>query len=44
VAGQTLVAVPLEGNPFRPLAAIHRKSKVLSPALKAFIALLKAPL
>ncbi len=44
VANQTLTAVPLEGNPFRPVAAIHRKSKVLSPALKQFIALLKQPM
>ena len=44
VADQTLAAVPLEGNHFRPLAAIHRKTKVLSPAIKQFIALLKKPL
>jgi LysR family transcriptional regulator, transcriptional activator of the cysJI operon len=43
VTNHTLVAVPLEGNHFRPLAAIHRKSKVLSPAIKQFIALLKEP-
>jgi len=28
VADQTLAAVPLEGNHFRPLGAIHRKTKV----------------
>ncbi len=44
VAHQTLKAVPLEGNYFRPLAAIYRKSKVLSPAMQQFLALLKEPL
>ena len=44
VTDQTLAAVPLEGNHFRPLGAIHRKTKVLSPAMKQFIALLKEPL
>jgi DNA-binding transcriptional LysR family regulator len=44
VANQTLAAVGLEGNYFRPLAAIHRKTKVLSPAIKQFLALLKKPL
>ena len=44
VADQTLVAVPLEGNHSRPLGAIHRKNKVLSPAIKLFIALLKEPI
>lgn len=44
VTKQTLASVPLEGNHFRPLAAIHRKSKVLSPAIKHFIALLKKPI
>ena len=44
VADQTLASVPLEGNHFRPLAAIHRKSKVLSPAIKQFVALLKEPI
>ena len=39
---QTLVAVPFEdGDFFRPLAAIHKKNKVLSPAMKQFIAVLK---
>jgi DNA-binding transcriptional LysR family regulator len=41
VANQTLAAVPLEGNHFRPLGAIIRKAKVLSPAIKRLIALLK---
>ena len=44
VTQQTLASVPLEGNHFRPLAAIHRKSKVLSPAIRHFIALLKKPI
>jgi DNA-binding transcriptional LysR family regulator len=44
VANQSLVAVQLEnGQYFRPLAVIHRKSRVLSPAIKQFIALLKEP-
>ena len=44
VASQTLAAVPLQGSHFRPLGAIHRKGKVLSPAIKQFIALLKEPI
>jgi LysR family transcriptional regulator, transcriptional activator of the cysJI operon len=45
VANQTLAAVRLEeGEFFRPLAVIHKKNKVLSPAIKEFIALLKEPL
>ena len=39
---QTLAAVPLEDNSFyRPLAALYKKNKVLSPAMKQFLALLK---
>ncbi len=39
---QTLAAVPLEDNSFyRPLAAFYKKNKVLSPAMKQFLALLK---
>jgi DNA-binding transcriptional LysR family regulator len=41
VAGQTLAAVRLEGNYFRPLAVIYKKGKVLSPAMKKFMELLK---
>jgi DNA-binding transcriptional LysR family regulator len=42
VAKQTLAAVRLEGGEFaRPLAAIYKKSRVLSPAIKQFLALLK---
>jgi DNA-binding transcriptional LysR family regulator len=44
VANKTLAAVPLVGNHFRPLAAIHRRDKVLSPAMKEFLALLKEPI
>jgi DNA-binding transcriptional LysR family regulator len=43
VANRTLAAVPLEGNYSRPLAVIYRKGKVLSPAMKQFIELLKKP-
>lgn len=39
---QTLVAVEIEdGEFFRPLAAIYKKNKVLSPAIKQFLAILK---
>jgi LysR family transcriptional regulator, transcriptional activator of the cysJI operon len=42
VANQTLVALRIEdGDYFRTLAIIHKKSKVLSPAIKEFINLLK---
>jgi DNA-binding transcriptional LysR family regulator len=41
VTNQTLAAVRLEGNYFRPLAVIYKKGKVLSPAMKKFIELLK---
>jgi len=42
IAKQTLVAVPIEdGDFFRPLAAIYKKNKVLSPAMKQFLAILK---
>ena len=44
VADQTLVAINLEGDYYRPLAAIHRKTKILSPAIKKFLALLKKPI
>jgi DNA-binding transcriptional LysR family regulator len=44
VAKQTLATVPLDGDHFRPLAAIYRKNKVISPAIKQFLALLKQPL
>jgi LysR family transcriptional regulator, transcriptional activator of the cysJI operon len=42
VAKQTLVALPIEdGDFFRPLAAIYKKNKVLSPAMKQFLTILK---
>jgi DNA-binding transcriptional LysR family regulator len=42
IANQTLAAVELEKGAYaRPLAVIYKKSKVLSPAIKQFIALLK---
>ena len=42
ISKQTLVALPIEdGDFFRPLAAIYKKNKVLSPAMKQFLALLK---
>ncbi|HIG28054.1 MAG TPA: LysR family transcriptional regulator [Verrucomicrobiales bacterium] len=41
VAKQTLKKVEIENEEFcRPLAAIHKKNKVLSPAMKQFIAIL----
>jgi DNA-binding transcriptional LysR family regulator len=45
VANQTLAVVRLEdAHLSRPLAAIHTRTRVLSPAMKEFIALLKEPL
>ena len=42
VSKRTLAAVALEGTDlFRPLAAIYKKNKVLSPALKQFLTVLK---
>jgi DNA-binding transcriptional LysR family regulator len=42
VAKQTLAQVGLsDGDYFRPLAAIYKKNKVLSPAMKQFLAILK---
>ena len=39
---QTLAQVTLEdGDFFRPLAAIYKRNKVLSPAMKQFISILK---
>ena len=44
VANQSLAAVQVEnGQYFRPLAVIYRRSRVLSPAIKQFVALLKEP-
>ena len=40
---QTLMEVRIEGEDlFRPLAAIHKKNKVLSPAMKQFLTVLKS--
>ena len=42
VSKQTLASVQIEdGEFFRPLAAIYKKNKVLSPAMKQFLAILK---
>jgi len=42
VSKQTLTALALEdGEFFRPIAAIYKKNKVLSPAMKQFLAMLK---
>ncbi|MFO1499247.1 MAG: LysR family transcriptional regulator [Verrucomicrobiota bacterium] len=42
VAKQTLSAVPFsDAEFFRPLAAIYKKNKVLSPAMKQFLSILK---
>jgi DNA-binding transcriptional LysR family regulator len=42
VSKQTLAQLALEdGDFFRPLAAIYKKSKVLSPAMKQFLSILK---
>ena len=39
---KTIAMVEIEDEQFyRPLAAVHKKSKVLSPAMKEFLALLK---
>jgi len=41
LANKTIAAVRLEGKFFRELAVIYKKGKVLSPAMKQFIELLK---
>jgi len=42
ISKQTLAAVAIEdADLFRPLAAIYKKNKVLSPAMKQFLAVLK---
>ena len=42
VAKKTIAMVEIEDEQFyRPLAAVHKKSKVLSPAMKEFLTLLK---
>jgi DNA-binding transcriptional LysR family regulator len=43
VQKQTLTSVAIEdGQFFRPIAAIYKKSRVLSPAMKQFLAVLKS--
>jgi LysR family transcriptional regulator, transcriptional activator of the cysJI operon len=43
VAKQTLAEIKIEDQEFyRPLAAIHKKNKVLSPAMKQFLNVLKS--
>ncbi|HSU53084.1 MAG TPA: LysR family transcriptional regulator [Candidatus Dormibacteraeota bacterium] len=45
VAKQTLASINLDdGDFFRPLAAIYKKNKVLSPAMKQFLSILKDPI
>jgi DNA-binding transcriptional LysR family regulator len=45
ISKQTLAEVRLEGGELaRPLAAIYKKNRVLSPAIRQFLALLKEPL
>jgi DNA-binding transcriptional LysR family regulator len=44
LANKTIAAVRLEGKFFRELAIIYKKGKVLSPAMKQFIELLKTSL
>ncbi len=44
LANKTLAAVRLDGKFFRELAVIYKKGKVLSPAMKQFIELLKKSL
>ena len=44
VATQTLAAIELENGAYsRPLSVIYKKNKVLSPAIKQFISMLKGP-
>ncbi len=44
LANKTIAAVKLDGKFFRELAVIYKKGKVLSPAMKQFIELLKQSL
>jgi DNA-binding transcriptional LysR family regulator len=42
ISKQTLAAVHLDdGDFYRPIAAIYKKNKVLSPAMKQFLSILK---
>ena len=43
VANKTLAQITLEGGDFyRPLAALYKRSRVLTPTMKEFLAVLKA--
>jgi DNA-binding transcriptional LysR family regulator len=44
LANKTIAGIRLEGKFFRELAVIYKKGKVLSPAMKQFIELLKTSL
>ncbi|HVU26682.1 MAG TPA: LysR family transcriptional regulator [Verrucomicrobiae bacterium] len=45
ISKQTLASVMIEdGDFYRPLAAIYKKNKVLSPAMKQLLAMLKEPM
>jgi len=44
VANRTLIAIPFEPAAHWPIGLIHKKGRVLSPALKKFIALVRTPL
>jgi DNA-binding transcriptional LysR family regulator len=45
IAKQTLAAVEIaDGEFYRPLAAIYKKNKVLSPAMKQLLTILKGTL
>jgi DNA-binding transcriptional LysR family regulator len=44
VGNRTLAAVLLDGKYFRELGIVYRNCKVLSPAMKEFIAMLQKPL
>jgi DNA-binding transcriptional LysR family regulator len=42
VSKRTLAVLPIaDGEFYRPLAVIYKKNKVLSPAMKEFLAVLK---
>jgi DNA-binding transcriptional LysR family regulator len=44
VTKQTLTTVPIEdGEFYRPLAAVYKKNKVLSPAINQFLTILREP-
>jgi len=44
VAKRTLVTVPIaDGDFFRPTAAIYKRKKILTPAMKQLLTVLKEP-